>query len=75
MQSDSVCLLLQTTALREVWGKLYQLACDTNEGTDNVAAVNRRILTSLKPNDELVFLVDLTDSGKFKAVVQHAQHV
>lgn len=57
--------LLQSTVLREVWGKLYQLACDANMGTNCVSALHRRILTSLKPGQEMVFLLDLERQGKY----------
>ncbi|KAL8794088.1 MAG: hypothetical protein Q9182_007636 [Xanthomendoza sp. 2 TL-2023] len=60
----------KSTVLREVWGKLYKLASDANEDTDYVSALNRRILTSLKPEQELAFVLDLTDPGK--SAVQHA---
>ena len=67
---QSMCLRLQSTVLREVWGKLYKLASDANGNTDYVSALNRRILTSLKPEQELAFVLDLTDPGK--SAVQHA---
>ena len=61
------CSLLQSTALREIWAKLYQLACEAGENADNgtsISSLNRRILSSMKPDGAMVFLLDLSSTGR-----------
>lgn len=51
--------------LREVWTRLYQLAHEAGNGEDSgVASLNKHILSSLKPDKTMVFVLDLMSSGR-----------
>ncbi len=61
------CCSLQSTVLREVWTRLYQLAHEASNDEDSdpgVACLNKRILSSLKPDKTMVFVLDLMRSGR-----------
>lgn len=63
--SWSTCIpLLQSTVLQEVWAKLYQLAYAHPDDGTPTASLKCRILPSLKPGAEMVFLMDLMSPGK-----------
>ena len=58
---------LQSTMLREVWTRLYQLAHDASNDEDSdsqLACLNKRILSSLKPDKTMVFVLDLMRPGR-----------
>lgn len=58
---------LQSTVLKEVWTRLYQLAHEAGNDEDSdprVARLNKRILSSLRPDKTMVFVLDLMRSGK-----------
>ena len=60
--------MLQSTVLREVWGKLYHQALQASTGADDktpTSSLNRRILSSVKPDHDgmMVFVLDLTNPG------------
>ena len=60
------CRRLQSTVLKEVWPRLCQLAHEASNDEDSdpaVACLNRRILSSLKPDKTMVFVLDLMRPG------------
>ena len=67
------CWVLQSTVLREAWTRLYQLANDAINDEDSnsqVARLNKRILSSLKPDKTMAFVLDLMNPGG--SPMQHA---
>lgn len=66
MSWDCECSL-QSTVLKEVWTRLYQLAHEASndeESDPRVAGLNKRILSSLTPHKTMVFVLDLMRSGR-----------
>ncbi|KAL3156272.1 hypothetical protein ABBQ32_012545 [Trebouxia sp. C0010 RCD-2024] len=55
----------KSTVLKEVWTRLYQLAHEAGNDEDSdprVARLNKRILSSLRPDKTMVFVLDLMRS-------------
>ncbi len=58
------CCSLQSTVLREVWTRLYQLVRQASIDEDSdprIACLNKRILSSFRPDKTMVFV---SESGR-----------
>ena len=67
LAGQSTCSLLQSTALREIWAELYQMAFEAGKDSDNetlISSFNDRILSSMKPGGAMVFVLDLMQTGR-----------
>ncbi len=66
LASNSEHLRSQTTALREVWGMVYEKALQMTTWTDAAndnATLRQRIIISLQPGRMMVFMLDLQRIG------------
>ncbi len=54
----------QTTALLELWPRLYQLAEGKGTGQDRDDVMYARIRRSMRPDCMMVFALDLQQTGK-----------